>query len=76
MFKKLFVKWLFEIVGVILVLALAFGIVFGVDLLTKTEYLGTAVLALVYFYCSPIIEPYINDLRNKIVKNIGKKEDK
>lgn len=76
MFKKLFVKWLFEIVGVILVLALAFGIVFGVNLLTKTEYLGTAVLALVYFYCSPIIKPYINELRNKIVKNIGKKEDK
>lgn len=76
MFKKLFVKWLFEIVGAILVLALAFGIVFGVNLLTKTEYLGTAVLALVYFYCSPIIKPYINDLRSKIVKNIGKKEDK
>lgn len=76
MFKKLFVKWLFEIVGVILVLALAFGIVFGVNLLTKTEYLGTAVLALVYFYCSPMINPYINDLREKIVKNIGKKEDK
>lgn len=76
MFKKLFVKWLFEIVGAILVLALAFGIVFGVNLLTKTEYLGTAVLALVYFYCSPMINPYINDLREKIVKNIGKKEDK
>ena len=39
MFKKLFVKWLFEIVGAILVLALAFGIIFGVNLLTKTEYL-------------------------------------
>ena len=76
MFKKLFIKWLFEIVGAILVLALAFGIVFGVNLLTKTEYLGTVVLALVYFYCSPIIKPYINELRNKIVKNIGKKEDK
>ena len=76
MFKKLFVKWLFEIVGVILVLALAFGIVFGVDLLTKTDYLGTAVLAIIYFYCSPVINPYINELRNKILKNIGKKEDK
>lgn len=76
MFKKLFVKWTFEIVGVILVLALAFGIVFGINLLTKTEYLGTAVLALVYFYCSPMINPYINDLRSKIVKNIGKKENK
>ena len=76
MFKKLVVKWLFELVGAILVLALAFGIVFGVNLLTKTEYLGTAVLALVYFYCSPIIKPYINELRNKILKNIGKKGDK
>ena len=74
MFKELFKKWLFEIVGVILVVALAYGIVFSTDWLTKTEYLGTAVLAIVYFYCSPIINPYINELRKKIVKNIGKEE--
>lgn len=74
MFKKLFKKWLFEIVGVILVVALAYGIVFATGWLTKTEYLGTAVLAIVYFYCSPIINPYINELRKKIVKNIGKEE--
>lgn len=74
MFKKLFKKWLFEIVGVILVVTLAYGIVFATDWLTKTEYLGTAVLAIVYFYCSPIINPYINELRKKIVKNIGKEE--
>lgn len=74
MFKELFKKWLFEIVGVILVVALAYGIVFATDWLTKTEYLGTAVLAIVYFYCSPIINPYINELRKKIVKNIGKEE--
>lgn len=76
MFKKLFLKWLFEFVGWILVIALAYGIVFVVDSLTKTEYLGTAVLATIYFYCSPKIMPYINELRNKILKNIGKKEDK
>lgn len=76
MFKKLFVKWLFEFIGAVLVLALAYGVVFVINLLTNTEYLGTAVLALIYFYCSPIIEPYINDLRSKIVKNISKKEDK
>ena len=76
MFKKLFVKWLFEIIGAILVLSLGYGVVFIVNFLTKTEYLGVAVLSLVYFYCSPIIEPYINELRNKIVKNIGKKEDR
>lgn len=76
MFKKLFLKWLFEFVGWILVIALALGIVFVVDDLTKTKYLGTIVLATIYFYCSPIINPYINELRNKILKNIGKKEDK
>jgi len=74
MFKELFKKLLFEIVGVILVVALAYGIVFVTGWLTKTEYLGTAVLAIVYFYCSPIINPYINELRKKIVKNIGKEE--
>lgn len=74
MFKELFLKWLFELVGVILVVALAYGIVFVTGWLTKTEYLGTAVLAIVYFYCSPIINPYINELRKKIVKNIGKEE--
>ena len=76
MFKKLFVKWLFELVGWILVVALGLGIVFGVDILTQTKYLGIIVLATIYFYCSPMINPYINDLREKIVKNIGKKEDK
>lgn len=76
MFKELFLKWLFELVGVILVVALAYGIVFVTGWLTKTEYLGTAVLAIVYFYCSPIINPYINDLREKILKNIGKKGEK
>lgn len=76
MFKKLFVKWLFELVGWILVIALALGIVFVVDALTKTKYLGIIVLATIYFYCSPIINPYINELRKKILKNIGKKEDK
>lgn len=76
MFKKLFVKWLFEIVGGLLVIALAYGIEFVTGFLTKTNYLGTAVLALIYFYCSPTINPYINELREKIVKNIGKKEDK
>lgn len=76
MFKKLFLKWLFEFVGWILVIALALGIVFVVNDLTKTKYLGTIVLATIYFYCSPIINPYINELRNKILKNIGKKEDK
>lgn len=76
MFKKLFLKWLFEFVGWILVIALALGIVFVVNDLTKTKYLGTVVLATIYFYCSPKINPYINELRNKILKNIGKKEDK
>lgn len=76
MFKKLFLKWLFEFVGWILVIALALGIVFVVNDLTKTKYLGTIVLATIYFYCSPIINPYINELRNKILKNIGKKEEK
>lgn len=74
MFKELFKKLLFEIVGVILVVVLAYGIVFAIGWLTKTEYLGIAVLAIVYFYCSPIINPYINELRKKIVKNIGKEE--
>lgn len=76
MFKKLFVKWLFEIVGAILVIALAYGIEFFTGFITKTNYLGTAVLAIIYFYCSPTIKPYIEELRNKITKNIGKKEDK
>lgn len=76
MFKKLFLKWLFEFVGWILVIALALGIVFVVNDLTKTKYLGTVVLATIYFYCSPMINPYINELRNKILKNIGKKERK
>lgn len=76
MFKKLFVKWLFEIVGVILVIALAYGIDFFTGFITRTDYLGTAVLAIIYFYCSPTINPYINDLREKILKNIGKKKDK
>lgn len=76
MFKKLFVKWLFELIGWILVIALALSIVFVIDTLTKTKYLGTIVLATIYFYCSPIINPYINELRNKILKNIGKKKDK
>lgn len=76
MFKKLFVKWLFEVVGWLLVIGLALGIVFVVNSLTQTEYLGTIVLATIYFYCSPTINPYINNLREKIMKNIGKKEDK
>ena len=76
MFKKLFVKWLFEVVGWLLVIGLALGIVFVVNDLTKTEYLGTIVLATIYFYCSPTINPYINELRKKIMKNVGKKEDK
>ena len=74
MFKELFKKWLFEIVGVILVIALAYGISFLTGWITKTDYLGTAVLAVIYFYCSPMINPYINELRKKIVKNVGKKE--
>ena len=76
MFKNLFTKWLFEIVGAILVIALAYGIVFATGWLTKTEYLGIAVLAIIYFYCSPMINPYINELRDKITKNIGKKSKK
>lgn len=74
MFKKLFVKWLFEIVGAIIVVGLAYLICFLTGVLTKTDYLGTAVLAIIYFYCSPIINPYINELRSKILKNIGKKK--
>ena len=76
MFKELFKKWLFEIVGVILVIALAYGIVFATNFLIKTDYLGIAVLAIIYFYCSPMINPYINELRKKITKNIGKKSNK
>ena len=76
MFKKLFVKWLFEFVGAIIVVGLAYLICFLTGVLTKTDYLGTAVLAIIYFYCSPMINPYINELRSKILKNIGKKEDK
>ena len=72
MFKKLFVKWLFEIVGAIIVVGLAYLICFLTGVLTKTDYLGTAVLAIIYFYCSPMINPYINELRSKILKNIGK----
>lgn len=75
MFKELFVKWTFELVGWILVIALALGIVFIVNSLTRTEYLGTVVLATIYFYCSPTINPYINELRNKITKNLGKKKE-
>lgn len=74
MFKKLFVKWPFELVGAILVIALAYGIAFVVGLLTKTDYLGIAVVAVIYFYCSPTIKPYIDELRNKILKNFGKKK--
>lgn len=74
MFKKLFVKWLFEIIGAILVITLAYGIDFLTGWITKTNYLGTAVLAIIYFYCSPTINPYINELRKKIIKNIGKNE--
>lgn len=76
MFKKLFLKWLFEFVGWLLVIALASGIFFVVVDITKYVYIGVIVLATIYFYCSPIINPYINELRNKILKNIGKKEDK
>lgn len=75
MFKELFVKWTFELVGWILVIALALGIVFVINYLTKTEYLGTIVLATIYFYGSPTINPYINELRNKITKNLGKKKE-
>lgn len=75
MFKRLFLKWLFEIVGWILVIALALGIVFIVNDLTKTEYMGTTVLATIYYYCSPKIKPYIDNLREKILKNIGKKNE-
>lgn len=76
MFKELFKKWLFEIVGAILVIALAYGISFLTGWITKTDYLGIAVLAIIYFYCSPMINPYINELRKKITKNIGKKSNK
>lgn len=76
MFKKLFSKLSFETVGVILVLALGYSIDFIVDDLTKTKYLGTAVLSITYFYCSPMINPYINELRNKILKNTKKEGDK
>ena len=76
MFKELFVKGLFELVGWLLVIILALGIVFGVDALTQTKYLGIIVLATIYFYCSPMINPYINELRKKIMKNIGKKGGK
>ena len=75
MFKRLFLKCLFEIVGWILVMALALGIVFIVNDLTKTEYMGTIVLATIYYYCSPKIKPYIDNLREKILKNIGKKDE-
>ena len=76
MFKRLFLKWLFEIAGWILVIALALGIVFVVADITKKIYIGIIVLATIYYYCSPIIKPYIDNLREKILKNIGKKEDK
>lgn len=75
MFKRLFLKGLFEIVGWILVIALALGIVFIVADITKKIYIGVIVLATIYYYCSPKIKPYIDELRNKLLKNIGKKDE-
>ena len=74
MFLKMILKWIFEVVGWLLVMALAFGIVFAVMFLTKSIYIGIMVMATIYFYCSPKIMPYINELREDIFNNVGKKK--
>jgi hypothetical protein len=75
MFKRLFLKWLFEFVGWLLVIVLALAVGYIVDDITKIQYLGIVVVATIYYYCSPIIKPYIDELRNKLLKNIGKKDE-